>query len=193
MTIPGIDAVTAALAAVIGDVRRFPTSRRLVGYRAAPDDPPVGQRPSASRPPLQGGLSRRSPCAGRGGVVGREGTGPLRAFAERTAARRGRHVATVATSRASSPSSRGTCCPAARTTPSRGQASCAASCARWSSRPARHAPSPAPIRPDLEHHRRCRREAPRAAGRGRLPALGHRLAGQWPKGGCGRDTGARIS
>jgi transposase len=31
LTIPGIDVVTAAtLVAVIGDVRRFPTSRRLV-------------------------------------------------------------------------------------------------------------------------------------------------------------------
>jgi transposase len=33
MTIPGIDMITATtLVAVIGDIRRFPTSRQLVGY-----------------------------------------------------------------------------------------------------------------------------------------------------------------
>ena len=195
LTIPGIDVVTAAtLVAVIGDVRRFPTPRHLVGYLGpAPDDPPVGQRAGASRPPVEGGLGRRPTRARRGRVVGRQGTraaARLRAAhrrAPRPPRRDRRRRAQAA------PCSPGTCSRAARTTPSRARASCAASSARSSSRPARRAPSPArtPIRsgtpPATHAEKRARR-----AGRGRLPPTGRRLAGHRPEGGCGRDTGARI-
>ena len=87
MTIPGIDVVTAAmLAAVIGDVRLpdFAASRRL--SRAAPDDPPVGQRAGAPRPRVQGGPGRRPPCARGGSLV--DGQEPGAAARVRAAHRR---------------------------------------------------------------------------------------------------------
>lgn len=101
MTIPGIDVVTAAtLAAVIGDVRRFPTSRRLVGYLGL--HPTIRQSGNARA--RHGRLSKEGSAAARHVLVeaawsAAKAPGPLRAFAERTAARRGRHVATVAVAR----------------------------------------------------------------------------------------------
>jgi transposase len=57
MTIPGIDVVTAAtLVAVIGDIRRFPTSRHLVGYLGL--HPTVRQ--SGSGPARHAGCPRRA-------------------------------------------------------------------------------------------------------------------------------------
>ncbi len=101
MTIPGIDIVTAAtLAAVIGDVRRFPTSRQLVGYLGL--HPTIRQ--SGSGPARHGRLSKEGSAAARHVLVeaawsAAKSPGPLRAFAQRTAAKRGRHVATVAVAR----------------------------------------------------------------------------------------------
>jgi transposase len=101
MTIPGIDVVTAAtLAAVIGDVRRFPTSRQLVGYLGL--HPTIRQ--SGTGPARHGRLSKEGSAAARHVLVeaawsAAKSPGPLRAFAQRTAARRGRHVATVAVAR----------------------------------------------------------------------------------------------
>jgi transposase len=101
MTIPGIDVVTAAtLAAVIGDVRRFPSSRHLVGYLGL--HPTVRQ--SGNGPARHGRLSKDGSAAARHVLVeaawsAAKAPGPLRAFAQRTAARRGRHVATVAVAR----------------------------------------------------------------------------------------------
>jgi transposase len=101
MTIPGIDVVTAAtLVAVIGDVRRFPTSRQLVGYLGL--HPTIRQ--SGNGPARHGRLSKEGSAAARHVLVeaawsAAKAPGPLRAFAQRTAARRGRHVATVAVAR----------------------------------------------------------------------------------------------
>jgi transposase len=101
MTIPGIDVVTAAtLVAVIGDVRRFPTSRQLVGYLGL--HPTIRQ--SGNGPARHGRLSKEGSAAARHVLVeaawsAANAPGPLRAFAQRTAARRGRHVATVAVAR----------------------------------------------------------------------------------------------
>src|SRR3954449_4377537 len=101
MTIPGINAVTAAtLVAVIGDVRRFPSARHLVGYLGL--HPTVRQ--SGSGPARHGRVSKEGPAAARHVLVeaawsAARSPGPLRAFAQRTAARRGRHVATVAVAR----------------------------------------------------------------------------------------------
>ena len=101
MTIPGIDVVTAAtLVAVIGDVRRFPTSRHLVGYLGL--HPTIRQ--SGSGPARHGRVSKEGSAAARHVLVeaawsAAKSPGPLRAFAQRTAARRGRHVATVAVAR----------------------------------------------------------------------------------------------
>jgi transposase len=68
MTIPGVDATTAAtVIAAIGDVRRFPTSRHLVGYlgftprsasRAAPRHV-MDARARKARPPRVTSLSRQ--------------------------------------------------------------------------------------------------------------------------------------
>jgi transposase len=101
MTIPGIDIVTAAtLVAVIGDVRRFPTSRHLVGYLGL--HPTIRQ--SGNGPARHGRVSKEGSAAARHVLVeaawsAAKSPGPLRAFAQRTAARRGRHVATVAVAR----------------------------------------------------------------------------------------------
>jgi transposase len=101
MTIPGIDIVTAAtLVAVIGDVRRFPTSRHLVGYLGL--HPTIRQ--SGNGLARHGRVSKEGSAAARHVLVeaawsAAKSPGPLRAFAQRTAARRGRHVATVAVAR----------------------------------------------------------------------------------------------
>jgi transposase len=101
MTIPGIDVVTATtLVAVIGDVRRFATSRHLVGYLGL--HPTVRQ--SGNGPARHGRVSKEGSAAARHVLVeaawsAAKSPGPLRAFAQRTAARRGRHVATVAVAR----------------------------------------------------------------------------------------------
>jgi transposase len=101
MTIPGIDVTTAStLAAVIGDVRRFPSSRHLVGYLGL--HPTVRQ--SGSHPARHGRMSKEGSGAARHVLVeaawaAAKSPGPLRAFAQRTAARRGRNVATVAVAR----------------------------------------------------------------------------------------------
>jgi transposase len=100
-TIPGIDVTTAAtLVAVIGDVSRFPSSRHLVGYLGL--HPRVRQ--SGSGPARHGHTSKEGSAAARHVLVeaawaAARSPGPLRAFATRTAARRGRNVATVAVAR----------------------------------------------------------------------------------------------
>jgi transposase len=101
MTIPGIDVITATtLVAVIGDIHRFPTARHLVGYLGL--HPTIRQ--SGNGPARHGRLSKEGSAAARHVLVeaawsAAKAPGPLRAFAQRTAARRGRHVATVAVAR----------------------------------------------------------------------------------------------
>jgi transposase len=101
MTIPGIDVTTAAtLMAVIGDVRRFPTAKHLVGYLGL--HPKLRQ--SGSSPARQGRTSKEGSAAARHVLVeaawsAAKSPGPLRAFAQRTTARRGKNVATVAVAR----------------------------------------------------------------------------------------------
>jgi len=101
MTIPGIDATTAAaLMAAIGDISRFPTPRHLVGYLGL--DPRLRQ--SGVAKPRQGRISKEGSAAARHALVesawvAARAPGPLRVFAERVAARRGRHIAAVAVAR----------------------------------------------------------------------------------------------
>jgi len=101
MTIPGIDVITATtLTAVIGDVRRFATPRHLVGYLGL--HPTIRQ--SGNAPARHGRVSKEGSAAARHVLVeaawaAAKSPGPLRAFAQRTAARRGRQVATVAVAR----------------------------------------------------------------------------------------------
>jgi transposase len=101
MTIPGIDVTTAAtLIAAIGDIRRFESAKRLVGYLG------LGAR-----------VRQSGVAAARHGHISKEGTsaarhvlvqaawaaiktpGPLRAFYQRVKARRGAQIAIVAVAR----------------------------------------------------------------------------------------------
>src|SRR3954452_636221 len=101
MTIPGVDVITAAtLRAVIGDIRRFPDARRLVGYLGL--HPTIRQ--SGSAPARHGRTSKEGPAAARHVLVeaawsAARTPGPLRAFGQRIAARRGKPVAAVAVAR----------------------------------------------------------------------------------------------
>jgi transposase len=101
LTVPGVDVTTAVtLIAVIGDARRFPSSRHLVGYLGL--HPRVRQ--SGSEPARHGRLSKEGSAAARHVLVEAAWTasrspGPLHAFAARVAARRGRQVAAVAVAR----------------------------------------------------------------------------------------------
>jgi transposase len=101
MTIPGVGATTAfALVAVIGDVGRFPRPNQLVGYLGL--DPRVRQ--SGDRPAHTGHISRQGQAHARGLLVEAAHSairtpGPLRAFHERTRARRGPQIAAVAVAR----------------------------------------------------------------------------------------------
>jgi len=101
LTVPGVDVTTAVtLIAVIGDARRFRTSRQLVGYLGL--HPRVRQ--SGSEPARHVRLSKEGSAAARHVLVEAAWTaarspGPLHAFAARVAARRGRQVAAVAVAR----------------------------------------------------------------------------------------------
>ena len=101
LTLPGVNCVTAcALLAAIGDVRRFPSARQLVSYLGL--DPKMRQ--SGSEPARHGRISKQGPGETRHVLVeaawhAARTTGPLRAFHERVASRRGRNIATVAVAR----------------------------------------------------------------------------------------------
>jgi transposase len=101
LTLPGVNFVTAcALLAAIGDARRFPGARQLVSYLGL--DPRVRQ--SGSEPARHGRISKQGPGETRHVLVeaawhAARTTGPLRAFHERIAVRRGRNIATVAVAR----------------------------------------------------------------------------------------------
>ena len=101
MTIPGVGVTTAAtLIAAIGDIHRFPSAKKLVGYLGI--DPRVRQ--SGQSPARQGRISKQGSSACRHVLVEAAWSaiktpGPLRAFYQRIRARRGAQVAIVATAR----------------------------------------------------------------------------------------------
>lgn len=101
MTIPGVNVTTAAtLKAAIGDVRRFPTARHLVGYLGL--HPTVRQ--SGSGQARHGRTSKEGSAAARHVLVeaawsAARAPGPRRAFAQRVTARRGAPIAAVAVAR----------------------------------------------------------------------------------------------
>ncbi|HKV97634.1 MAG TPA: IS110 family transposase [Gammaproteobacteria bacterium] len=101
MTIPGVGLHTAvAIAAVIGDITRFPRPTHLVGYLGL--DPRVRQ--SGSRPAHTGHISRQGQAHARGLLVEAAHStirvpGPLHAFYQRLRARRGPQIAIVAVAR----------------------------------------------------------------------------------------------
>jgi transposase len=101
VTIPGVNLITAAtLMAVIGDVGRFASARKLVGYLGL--DPRVRQ--SGSSPARTGRISKEGAASARrvlceAAQAAMRTPGPLRAFGQRVRARRGHQVAVVAVAR----------------------------------------------------------------------------------------------
>lgn len=101
MTLPGVDmTVATGVAAAIGDIRRFPDPQRLVGYLGL--NPSVRQ--SGEGPAYHGRITKQGRGQARGMLVeaawaAARSPGPLRAFYQRIAARRGKHIAAVATAR----------------------------------------------------------------------------------------------
>jgi transposase len=101
LTIPGVDRTVAlSLVAAIGDIGRFPDSRRLASYFGL--DPRVRQ--SGNQPARHGRISKQGRAQARGMLVEAawacaKTPGPLRAFFLRVRARRGEQVAAVATAR----------------------------------------------------------------------------------------------
>ena len=101
MTVPGVNVICAAtFMAAIGDVGRFSSPRKLVGYLGL--DPRVIQ--SGSSPATHGRISKQGSVAARHALVEASWSvvrqpGPLHAFYARTRSRRGHSVAIVATAR----------------------------------------------------------------------------------------------
>jgi transposase len=101
MTVPGVSVITATtFIAAIGDIRRFPSARQVIGYLGL--DPKVRQ--SGSTPARHGRITKQGSAAVRhvlveAAWVAVRQPGPLRAFYERVRARRGGQVAAVATAR----------------------------------------------------------------------------------------------
>ena len=101
MTVPGVGMITAAaFLAHVGDITRFRTPDRLVGYLGL--DPKVRQ--SGNGPAHTGRISKEGSSIVRHVLVEAAHTtvrspGPLRAFYERIRARRGQQIAIVAVAR----------------------------------------------------------------------------------------------
>ena len=101
MTVPGVNVICAAtFMAAVGEIHRFPSTRKLVAYLGL--DPKVRQ--SGSGPAAHGRVSKQGSVAGRHALVEASWSavrqpGPLHAFYERIRARRGHQVAIVACAR----------------------------------------------------------------------------------------------
>jgi transposase len=101
MTIPGVDMVVAlAMKAAIGEITRFDEPQKLVSYLGL--NPSVRQ--SGPGPAYHGRITKQGRGHARGMLVeaawaAARAPGPLRAFFLRIRARRGQHVAAVATAR----------------------------------------------------------------------------------------------
>jgi transposase len=101
MSVPGVNVITAAsFLAAIGEVRRFPSPRKLTGYLGL--DPRVRQ--SGPGPATHGRISKQGSAPARYALVEASWSvvrqpGPLHAFYERIRARRGHQVAIVASAR----------------------------------------------------------------------------------------------
>jgi hypothetical protein len=92
--------VASGVAAAIGDIRRFPEPAKLASYLGL--NPSVRQ--SGEGPAYHGRITKQGRGQARGMLVEAawavaRSPGPLRAFFQRVASRRGKHVAAVATAR----------------------------------------------------------------------------------------------
>ena len=101
MTVPGVDATVAlSIVAAVGDFTRFRTPEKLVAYFGL--NPRVRQ--SGGQPASHGRITKAGSAHARGMLVeaawsASKAPGPLRAFYQRVAARRGMQIAVVATAR----------------------------------------------------------------------------------------------
>lgn len=101
MTLPGVDmTVASGVAAAVGDIRRFADPTRLVSYLGL--NPSVRQSGEGSA--YHGRITKQGRGQARGMLVEAawavaRSPGPLRAFFQRVASRRGKHIAAVATAR----------------------------------------------------------------------------------------------
>ncbi len=101
LTLPGVNFVTAAaLITAVGEIGRLPTARHLASYLGL--DPRVSQ--SGAEPARHGRISKQGPGETRHVLVeaawhATRTPGPLRAFHQRIAVRRGGNIATVAVAR----------------------------------------------------------------------------------------------
>jgi transposase len=101
MSVPGVNVICAAtFLAAIGDIRRFKTSRELVGYLGL--DPRARQ--SGNSPARGGRISQRGSGSVRWALVEAAQSvvhqpGPMRACYERLRVRRGHQIAVVAVAR----------------------------------------------------------------------------------------------
>jgi len=101
MSVPGVNVICAtSFLAAIGDIRRFPNPRKLVGYLGP--DPKIRQ--SGPGPGTSGHISKQGSASARWALVEAAWSavrqpGPLRAFYQRVRARRGHQVAIVAAAR----------------------------------------------------------------------------------------------
>src|SRR5215208_1987915 len=101
MSVPGVSLVSAAtFVAVVGDIGRFESSKKLVGYLGL--DPKVRQ--SGEQAARHGRISKQGSSAARhmlceAAWIAVRTPGPLRAFYQRLRARRGAQIALVATAR----------------------------------------------------------------------------------------------
>ena len=101
LTVPGVNVICAqTFLAAVGDSRRFPTSRKLVGYLGL--DPRVRQ--SGQAPAKRGRISKQGSPRARWALVEAarsvvQQPGPMHAFYERIRARRGHQIAVVASAR----------------------------------------------------------------------------------------------
>jgi transposase len=101
MTVPGVSLISAAtFVAVVGEIGRFETPKKLVGYVGL--DPKVRQSGEAKA--RHAGISKQGSAAARhmlceAAWIAVRTPGPLRAFYERVRARRGVQIALVATAR----------------------------------------------------------------------------------------------
>jgi transposase len=101
MSVPGVNVIVAAtFMAAIGDIRRFPTPRKLTGYLGL--DPRVSQ--SGAAPATHGRISKQGSISARHALVEASWSvvrqpGPMHAFYQRIRARRGHSVAIVACAR----------------------------------------------------------------------------------------------
>jgi transposase len=101
MTVPGVNVICAAtFVAAVGEIERFDSTRKLVGYLGL--DPRVSQ--SGTSPATHGRISKQGSVAARHALVEASWSavrqpGPLHAFYARIRSRRGHSVAIVACAR----------------------------------------------------------------------------------------------